>query len=165
MKLTKAERLILFNQFRLLESLYPEEARDCQNACEILQSGYALEYDSLVSFGEETPEETAREVIEILNMYRALSNASIQLPEGSFDPKDAIFNGFDGNEEGEHYSYASFMIEKQGRWAEFKTAELNSHWPMLDEYRAMLARWELCREKLHLTAEDVSRILGASHKG
>ena len=68
MKLTKAERLILFNQFRLLESLYPEETRDCQNACEILQSGYSLEYDSLVSFGEETPEETAREVIEILNM-------------------------------------------------------------------------------------------------
>ena len=87
MKLTKAERLILFNQFRLLESLYPEETRDCQNACEILQSGYALEYDSLVSFGEETPEETAREVIDILSMYRRLAMHRFNSQKGVSTPR------------------------------------------------------------------------------
>jgi uncharacterized protein YfbU (UPF0304 family) len=162
MILTKVERLILYNQFRILEKLDPDSARYSQQACDILQGGYTLEYDSLVQMGNEVPEDTSREVVEILQMYRDLKNASLRLPAGSFDGKQADFKGFDGNEEGEHHAYATFMIEDQGKWMESKGLDLNSHWPMLDRYRPMLEAWKQSSEKHKLTVQDVTRILAAA---
>jgi len=162
MKLTKIERLILANQYRILEKLYPEEARDSREAFEILQSGYTLEYDSLPPhLDSEVSEETCREVKDVLDMYRMLKNAIRDLPPGGVAPSDdAEFQGFDGNEETEHYSYALFLIETQGKWAESKNAELNSHTPMLERYRSMLGRWKHRNDRFNLTAEDVAHILG-----
>src|ERR1700683_906737 len=99
MELTKLERLILANQFRILEHVDPDEASRCHEACEILENGYTLEYKSLVSnFDDDVPEATCSEVIDILDMYRALKKAFRELPDGSVNPSDVEFRGFDGNE-------------------------------------------------------------------
>lgn len=162
MELTKVERLILANQFRILEKLDSVEASDSSEAQEILRHGFTLDYESLVShFSSEVPETTCREVRDILDLYRALKKALRDLPAGTLKPEDADFKGFDGNEEGDHYGYVLFLIETQGKWTESKSSDLNSHWPMLERYRAMLDSWHQCSSKWELTAGDVSRILAA----
>ena len=164
MQLTKLERLILVNQFTILEKLDPQAAKASKEACEILRDGYTLEYDTLVSgFDTEVSEDKCTEVRDILDMYRALQNALRELPAGSVPAKDTTFQGFDGNEEGEHHAYAQFLIEVQGKWAESKNAPLNSHRPMIQRYRAMLREWKQSADKWHLTVEDVGRVV--SQKG
>ena len=161
MQLTKLERLILTNQFRILSKLDPTESRFCDQAVEILQNGYTLEYAALAEHTDkDVPESTCREVRDVLDMYRALQTALRDLPAGSVKPRDTTFKGFDGNDETEHFSYATFLIEVQGKWAESKDCDLSSHHPMLDDYRKMLSRWRQCPDKWNLTAEDVSRIVG-----
>jgi uncharacterized protein len=160
MELTKLERLILTNQFRILEKLDPNSARQSQSACEILRHGYSLEYDTLAAFcSDEISRATCEEVRDILDLYRALKKALRELPAGSLTPEDATFKGFDGNEESEHFGYTLFLIETLGKWGESKTSEPNSHSPMIHRYRPMVERWKKCSDKWDLTVTDVTGIL------
>jgi uncharacterized protein YfbU (UPF0304 family) len=164
MELTKVERLILFNQYRILEKIDPDEARASEEACEILASGYTLEYETLAShIDKEVSDDKCREVRDILDMYRALKIARRDLPAGTVSDADATFPGFDGNEETEHFAYATFVMEKQNKWVESKQDPRNSHWPVLSRYRMMLKSWKESPRKWELTPEDTARIL--PHKG
>jgi len=75
------------------------------------------------------------------------------------DATELSFEGFDGNNEGRHYAYTLFVINDQGRWAESKKPDLNSHMPMLDRYRSMLKRWRQSADKHQLSKDDVVRII------
>jgi uncharacterized protein YfbU (UPF0304 family) len=86
-------------------------------------------------------------------MYRALNAV-----------RDAPFPGFDGNDEGEHYHYARFMLEDLGRWKELAGDELNSHQHMLPGYRRMLPLWKASAHKLKLTKEEADKILNAAEE-
>ena len=164
MELTKPERLILLNQYRILAKLEPDDSRASEEACEILRNGYALEYEKLGSYVDPAVSEAeCREVKDILDMYRALKIARGKLPEETFGEGDTVFPGFDGNNETEHFAYATFLIETQNKWPESKRDPRNSHRPMLARYRSMLGSWEESANKWELTAEDAARIL--SHKG
>jgi len=164
MELTKVERLILFNQYRILGKLDPDEASASEEACEILESGYTLEYETLAShIDRDMSEVKCREVRDILDMYRALKAAQRDLPAGTLANGDATFLGFDGNNETEHFAYATFLMEVQDKWAESKQDPRNSHWPLLSRYRTMLQAWKESASRWDLTPEDVARIL--SHKG
>ena len=44
-KLTRVERYILSNQFRILEALYPDEASHFATTREALEHGYEILYD------------------------------------------------------------------------------------------------------------------------
>jgi uncharacterized protein YfbU (UPF0304 family) len=150
MNLTKTERLILANQYRILEKLYPNES-SYSNAAEIVTAGYTRLYRELPNQPhEEIPPAVCEEVTEILEMYRALHPVC-----------DKSFPGFDGNDEVPHYSYARFMIEDMGRWIEFKDDDINSHTAMLPTYQAMLREWEASPSKVKLTEDDAARILKA----
>jgi hypothetical protein len=160
MELTKVERLILTNQYRILEKLDPNQVRYYKEAREILEGGFTLSYNELASnIDQEMSEAKCHEVRDVLDLYRALKKALRELPEGSLAPEDATFKGFDGNEESEHYAYARFLIETQGKWEESKDADLNSRGPMLEQYRPMVEGWKQSTKKWDLTAEDVARIL------
>jgi uncharacterized protein YfbU (UPF0304 family) len=159
MKPTTFERLSLLNQYRILEKIDPDNV-SYKQACEILESGYTLEYGVELFTGvdpDEMSEDDCREVRDILDLYRALKKAHRELPEGTLTAKDAEFPGFDGNEESKHFAYARFLIEGQHKWGESKAE--NSHWPHLGEYRAMVAEWKKSAKKWELAAEDVKRIL------
>jgi uncharacterized protein YfbU (UPF0304 family) len=160
MKLTKVERLTLLNQYRILEKVDPDNASFYGQVCEILRSGYTLDYGLELMTGvdpDEMSEDECHEVRDILDLYRALKKAHRELPEGTISSKDAEFPGFDGNEESKHFAYARFLIEDQNKWGESKA--VNSHWPHLGKYRAMVAEWKESAQKWELTAEDVKRIL------
>src|SRR6266550_8148719 len=77
LKLTKTERVILANQYRLLEVLVPDEADYFAQRREIVEKGYAIHYSEIDQwFYEEMEPEASREILDILNMFRAISNAA-----------------------------------------------------------------------------------------
>ncbi len=84
--------------------------------------------------------------------------------------KHVVFRGFDGNYEGEHMSVARFLIEKMGRFSNFKGRDLNSHAPSLAAYRRMLPMFEPMRTGLgggsELGANQIIKLLQAqAHSG
>ena len=148
MKLDKKERLILANQFKMLEKLYPEEANDYSNHRKALEGGFSLHYAWMVEwFSDEMSEDECREVLDILSMYRAITFSYRDINDKSdIDSLLVKFQGFDGNEEPRQYSYASYFINDLKRFDELtyglEFPELNSHSPILDCYRAMLVFWK-----------------------
>lgn len=162
LKLTKTERVILANQYRLLEALVPDEADYFAQRRQIVEKGYAIHYSEIDQwFYDEMEPEASREVLDILNMFRALTKAARQnLSVGA----KLNFEGFDGNEEAAEFGYVTFLIETLGRFTEIDINELNSHWPMLERYRAMLAEWRECKEKYELTQAEIDRIAAAAER-
>ena len=78
--------------------------------------------------------------------------------------KDPKFQGFDGNNESEYMSVASFIINDLERFEKFKERGLNSHTPSLDIHNRMLAVFEPIRSNLvmrGLSLRDLTEILNA----
>lgn len=163
MKLSLTERIILYNQYKILSKLDQESSDHYNQHCTILECGYELLYDQLKEPFDATglTRDECREVMDILDMFRSISNALKRLPSDSKVQKSSLkFHGFDGNEEGMRYPFAVFLIREQGRWQELELPDLNSHFPVLDRYREMLARWKQSGDKHDLTEEDLVRIGG-----
>jgi len=160
MKLTKTERWILTNQYRILEKLDPEGARHHAKAREVLESGYALEYGWISEhLFDEFSEDSCREVLDILDMCQALQFAYEKIEDKSgIDEWRVHFGGFDGNYEGSHLAYVRHLIEDEGKFKFLAVKDLNSHCPTLDRYRSMLSEWKTSANKHKLTKEDVLRI-------
>lgn len=155
MNLSPVERVILINQFKILAKLYPEEEESFLNKCEVLQSGYTLNYSWILpNVSEEMSPETCREVLDILNMYDSIR---ISILEGATLPKEYSeiqnFRGFDANDESELYGYARYLMIDEGRYQELvkqcrlpgeddSYPDVNSHFPMLSKYKKMLYEWK-----------------------
>lgn len=163
MDLSEKERLILYNQYRILEKLYPDEEKDCQLAQKILLEGYELEYDELITMMGDVSREVCKETIDILQMFRSLFFSYEKLEDKSgIDEYDVKFQGFDGNEEGEYYSYAEFFILDKKRYEEFNKCEINSHCNKLPQYREMLSVWrQFKRFTSDLTKEQILDIISS----
>ncbi len=115
--LDRKDRLILANQYRLLEQVHPAEAESYGHAIEILQNGYELEYESLASWTttDTLTIDQCREVHAILTMYRWLHHSYAELEDKSgIDVAHLGFFGFDGNNEGKYLSYARFLSSQGG---------------------------------------------------
>jgi uncharacterized protein len=102
MKLTKVERLLLVNQFLILESLYPDDAKHYSMQRQALEEGYTRQYDQLFKgiHDDELSEEQCKQVVDILDMYRAITTTAKDLPTDSRlrDDYNLKFRGFDGND-------------------------------------------------------------------
>ena len=87
MKMTQAERLILANQFELLsmrENNYISK-ETAKKYSKILLEGYELLYDDIFSGMDHTvSREKCRFVLDVLNMYRIISNSYINLLNNIF---------------------------------------------------------------------------------
>src|SRR5690349_11213076 len=107
MKLTEVERLSLWNQFRILQKLDPQDDSHKKNA-EIIRAGYEGLYGQVFEhMYEPTSEAVCKEVYDILDMYRALEAV---YGKGMANPKgfNSQFDVFDGNND-EHFSVACFL--------------------------------------------------------
>jgi len=165
MELSEKDRLILSNQYEILEKLDPDQAERYQRLREILQRGYSAEYGEMISLSDPLSTEECKEVSSIIEMHRQLQRCNEVLdPSSRVDPKSLKFDGFDGNEETAYYLYATFLVETLKRWSEFASIELNSHHETLDGYRRMLEQWEASESKYKLTASDIGRIVAARHE-
>ena len=144
-KLTQVERQILFNQNKILSFLDSENKYGYEIAMDILHDGYEREYPSVVNAYPEHEVKTlavCRETIDVLQMFRKIETALAQLsPEEkeNLDLESLEFKGFDANND-PHYFYLKFMVNKLGKWKEYKEKKLNSHSPnTLHRYRSMLS--------------------------
>lgn len=159
MKLSRTERWILANQAAILERLVPTDADHYRRMREALSDGYEYEYDNFAEhiYEKTLSEEECKLVIHAMSMYEALQRA---LP----DDAAAAFPGFDGNNETAHMAYAEFFrMDHPPRFENLKLAgpDCNSHCPMRDKYRAMLAVWNSCAKPYELTPNEARAILAA----
>lgn len=161
--LSRTERLILFNQFKILAKLDPTGAEYYQHCQTIITSGFVLEYPKLVEDFGEVSTEKCREVRDVLNMYVALNIAYDQMEDKSgIDPHSILFPGFDGNGESSHLAYASFLRASNLWQTVFRASrsdDLNSHCPELQRYQIMLDRYNQSADLNQLTRDDVLRIV------
>ena len=168
MDLTIVERLIISNQLMILEKLYPDEEKYYSTQRKAIECGYKLHYADLVeNFFDEMSEDECREVIDVLDMYRALTFSYQKLPDKAGIEEDEIhFDGFDGNEETSQYLYAQYFIVDLDRFTELtygqKHPDLNSHSQRLEKYRAMLAVWKSIENRHNLNQKQIRALLDAS---
>lgn len=151
MELSKKDRLILVNQYRILQKLSKEgyEIEDYETKINALLNGYILHYEDLFDEFSETElsVEESRYVLDVLELYRAIIFSYNRLCGENLitklTDKDIAFPGFDGNDECQYLSYARYFIEDLGRYDEIKQycaeRDLNSHMNTTARYKNMLA--------------------------
>jgi len=158
MQLTEVQRLILFNQFKILEKLDPENAEEYSQNREILDEGYVREYSRL-RLHQELGALECQEVWDTLKMYAYLQRSYESVEDKTGLGKLAIsFPGFSSNHETDQWAYARF-IKQHGSWERVGRDDLDSGAPMLKQYKEMLTRWKASTDPLSLTKEDISRIV------
>jgi uncharacterized protein len=167
MKLSRIERWLLVNQMRMLEALYPDEAKSIAEHREALEQGYELHYDEFAQHiyddSDGLSAEGCKEVLQILSMHQALKRSYDNLSDKSgIDEYRVRFAGFDGNDpiEGTMMAYTRWFCDSRGgRFKELDRGDdFNSHAPLLGSYRAMLKEWEKSKDKNRLTKDDIIRI-------
>lgn len=165
MKLNDKERLIIANQLLILEKLYPNESEYYAKRRKAVEQGYTLHYSQLTEhLYEEMTEEECKEVLDILNMYRAITFSYQKISdETDIDDSDIKFPGFSGNNEIKQLSYTHYFVVELDRFLELRDGneypDFNSHFPMIDRYRRMLQVWNAYDDKHHLTEEQIKKLL------
>ncbi len=170
MELTKKDRVVLINQYRILAALNPNDNGRYEELIEILESGYQIFYSMVDEWiSEDMAESEGRLVLDILNLYRGIEDLKRTTQDERLSQhRLAYFRGFDGNEETQYMAFARFVIETQGKFQEqkqylIKNDNLNSHMPMVDTYRAMLMKSGKPHAIRSLAVDDVLSILDADH--
>ena len=162
MKLTRAERLILSLQYKILEHLDKGDAKYYQTVSKAVENGYELEYDQLAQhvLEESLPVNQCRFVLEVMEMYDSLQRG--QKTSAAVKTLEVEFPGFDGNKETALRSYARYIIGENDQYDSLdKVPDLNSHTPMVEIYERMLNTWNATDDKDDLTEADIRRILDA----
>lgn len=139
MTYNKKERLMLVNQYLILEKLYPEGGYDKKRI--ILENGYITEYYQIDdSIQPEMSEDDCHFVSSVLNMYENIHFSNIKR---NYQIQNTEFLGFYGNEESKYLQYAAFLIDDDERYSCFKRdGGYDSHFPLKSKYKKMLAKWE-----------------------
>ena len=173
--LTRTERWMLYNQYRIINLLESGETMPEQKETEeqsVLAFGFELSFEQISSFlNRGISSNIGEEVYDILDMYRGIDNARIRtggnrsaVDFSNIETSYLTFGGFDGNHESEHYVYAVHLLREQKLYGESMLGdeELNSHWPMLPVYHRMLKAWHESDKPFCLTREDIVRIASAA---
>lgn len=149
MDLTKKDRLLLYNQLEILKYLNPDDCDTYELEQKILVDGYKHNYNELIEgFSDELDESVSKYVFDVFQMYRSLNNSYLKLSKEDkleIDIYDIKFQGYDGNEEVNHYAYAKFVLEDLKRYAEIYdngNVEFNSHTNKLSDYSRMIQIWK-----------------------
>lgn len=176
LRMSKAESLITMLLCDLIKGLEVDSDIDAEFVSAAVSGGHlwALEWEYPGVFPQRPDDQaTVTEVVDILDMWDFIESAyealgtkeKVQLAKDA-DPygKHPQFPGFDGNNESEHISVARFMTRRMDRFSRYKKHELNSHFPVIESYRRMLAVWASTRPKLvgrNLTVDELTELLNA----
>jgi uncharacterized protein YfbU (UPF0304 family) len=168
MQLSKKDRVLLINQYRILAALDKDNSDHYEELIGILENGYEIFYSMLDQWiSDDMPTEEGKFVLDTLDLYRAIENTkrSTKNSELMSHPY-ALFRGFDGNNETEYMGFCRFLIEKQGKFQEqqqylIENDNFNSHSPMIDKYKRMLAAAGSVVDIWDMSADDAIKILAA----
>ncbi len=162
-KLTLTERWILSNQYRILSHLDPGSSQHYNDAVEVIERGYELEYGNftqqIAKDQEVMTEDRCRFLFDVLETFDRLEWTYQTLDDKTgVDPQRMKFLGFDGNTEGDYMAYADYIL-RSGRFTTLQRPHgLNSHAPTLNRYRRIVAAWKESEDRNELTKEDLIRI-------
>jgi len=164
--MTREERQILVNQYRILAILDKDNAKAHELDAEILRDGHEGLYDTVFSsLSNFTTAEAAEETHQILTMYRGIEHSLGKLKGESkkgLDIEALKFGGFDANDSGGHYTFARLLIERMRLYSECEKLYLNSHSSAsLPKYRGMLVLYNSFPDKIHMTAEQLQQLIDA----
>lgn len=129
-------------------------------------------YGDGLAFSKEDTPQTAKDVVEILDMWRVLE---AKLGELDVDLKNELvtkldsndipeFDGFHGNREFDHISAAEFLIEDMERFTEFKGRIKEAYTEMAPSYLAMLEVFTRIQKSVpmnNFTIDDLAQIFNA----
>lgn len=140
--LSLKERLILQNQYLILEKLYPAGGYAEKRA--IVENGYTYHYYDLFNSisDKELSIDDCKFVLDVLEMYRGIIFSNRKLKDSALP--NVYFPGFDGNNETELMAYARFFMIDLDRYDEIKEGsggDFNSHSQMRPKYERMLDKW------------------------
>jgi hypothetical protein len=149
-----------------LKIVHAGEKDHYERLIEILFNGYAAMYFEIEgNLSDDMPDDEGQFVLDILSLYRHIEgfkfhHASNKIKEHPY----GNFTGFDLNYEGNYYSFAKFLIDENRSFTEQwqyrqKTDGFNTHWPILDKYTIMLARWDELGRKHDLSEADILGII------
>jgi uncharacterized protein YfbU (UPF0304 family) len=146
----RKDRFIISNQLKILEALYPEEASSYAQARTAFEEGYESHYDWAMEHILQDPltPEMTKEVIDTLDMFRAIYFYNRKHGEDGFSEYDTKFRGYDGNDptECKLLGYARYFVVELGRFSEIlekqgEHFDFNSHMEMREKYQRMLRVW------------------------
>lgn len=168
MKLSKKDRVLLINQYKLLAALYKEEEAHYRELIGILENGYEIFYSMIDEWiSDDMPTDEGKFVLNILDLYRVIDDLKRSSKNQELaDHPYSFFRGFDGNHETEYMGFCRFLIDEQGKFQEqqqyfLKNDHLNSHMLMIDKYKRMLGVAENISDVWKMTVEDALSILNA----
>jgi len=162
--LSQLQRLHFANQFRIMELVDPSEAQYYERHRHALERGFALHYPWMLEhYYEELGAAACKEVLDTLDMYRALTFSARKLDGDDAKPRDELrFRGYDGNNETAQKGYTHYFIEELDRYGELtygrEHPDFNSHRPMVPTYRRMLEVWRSHDRSFELTEEQIAEI-------
>lgn len=136
------QKLISYNLYEILKKLDADNREYYEQCQKIIENGSESDIEDLTYFLNGTSEYVKKETYDILEMYSNLEDAQEKLTLNNENTGKVTFRGFDGNEEAEHYNYCKYIVNDEGKYSEFSDRELNSHFPHLNTYRAMLERYK-----------------------
>lgn len=98
-------------------------------------------------------------VTNLLDLYRRFYDLNIE-------HEYAKFRGFEGNYENDYMACVQYIILDENKFSEQKEHiidgnNMNSHMPMLDKYRRMLAEHENVSIRWEFSLEEAQKILDA----
>lgn len=170
MVLSKARRLMLRNQYRILSLLEPDDTTHREMA-KALDAGFSKRYLSeLEDLAEEIPDKVCDEVLEIFEMYRALERFKQQNPSSEIDHLRCRFWGFEASPDELAHLRCAIYLNLSAPFPYWSAKELfmetdGSHRklialnPKLDGYREMLKIWRIKRfGKSELTSTQVMEL-------
>ena len=170
MKLSRTERWMLANQYRILAALYPQQAAMYDDYVVALECGYASVIDRMAEriARDDTDHKESEEVDHILEMFDSLQRAyrTVDDPYG-IEPFQLQFPGFDGKTERDYLGYAHYALERERRHENLASArDLDTNGtPMLRHYRRMVDEWKRrSRSGAPLDRDDILAILEAKKK-
>jgi hypothetical protein len=165
MKLSRTERWMLANQYHIMAALNPDKAAVYRGYAEALERGYANFIDRLAAriVRDDTNHEESDEVDAVLAMYDALQRAFRTMDDTfGVDQERLRFPGYDRASEGDRLGYAQFVISREVRYPGLATqTSLDTHAPMVRQYRRMLKAWKDRGGADLLDRQDVLAILAA----
>jgi len=160
--LSRKERLLLFNEFLILQRLDPGNEEYYKRCCKILECGFEIEYHHVYSaiWEDVLPINKSRYVMDVLDLHWALKRSYDELRDkNGITEADISFRGFDGNNESDLLNYAEYLQEESQRWTELlQNRGLNSHFPTYPRYQKMLALWEQVGDKWHMTPTEIKQV-------
>jgi uncharacterized protein YfbU (UPF0304 family) len=163
MALSKTERLILANQYRILEVMVPDEAKYFAKVREALQAGYASAYEGIFDHIDDgLSEEECRFVEDTLAVYDALQLCYDNLPDKSgMDEGLLKFPGFSSNYEARHLGYCEFVVKREVRFVGVRLLGNNydSIAPMIPLYAKMIAKHKEFGERPQLRWSECQSIV------